>query len=315
MRYNMHILLETERRLPELDRKPEMAKRSSYSAMGQGRHDYEPSYGFSPVWQFGAGLHCHDFYELYIHLQGAKYYCIDESVYEIEPNQLMIVPPFTMHGHIGAHTPVNYERAFLYITPALLKSVGANVMDLNGFLSKCGSRRQYRYLMTSEDAQCCTALIKEMMFGLNDATPMGRFANYSKMLNFLQIICNTVQLSSSEAQPVVVNEPMQEVLTYINDHFTQPLKLETLARQFGISVSYLSHEFGKYTGRSVYDYILYRRVLQAKEMISSGMNLNETAYRCGFGDYSSFLRCFKKMSGMSPNAYRKMAKNLQEKSK
>lgn len=60
--------------------------------------------------------------------------------------------------------------------------------------------------------------------------------------------------------------------------------------------------------RSVYDYILYRRVLQAKEMIHSCMNLNETAYRCGFSDYSSFLRSFKKMTGMSPNAYRKMAK-------
>lgn len=291
--------------------KEEMTKRSSYSAMGQGRYDYEPTYAFSPVWQFGAGLHCHDFYELYIHLNGAKYYCIDENVYQIEPNQLMIVPPFTMHGHIGSHTPVNYERAFLYITPSLLKSAGANVMDLDSFLSKCGSRKQYQHLMSAEDAQNCTFLIKEMMAGLNDTTPMGRFSNYSKMLSFLQIVCNTVQLSSSEAQPVVVNEPMQEVLSYINEHFTQPLKLENLAHQFGISVSYLSHEFGKYTGRSVYDYILYRRVLQAKEMINSGVNLNETAYRCGFGDYSSFLRCFKKMSGMSPNAYRKMTNNLQ----
>lgn len=295
-----------------MDKKPVMAKRSSYSAMGNGRYDYEPSYAFSPVWQFGAGLHCHDFYEIYIHLQGAKYYCIDESVYPIEPNQLMIVPPFTMHGHIGTHTPVNYERAFLYVTPAFLKNIGTNIMDLDGFLRKCGSRRQYQYLLTSEDAQCCTALLKEMKAGLDDNSPMGRLANYSKLLSFLQIVCNTVQRSSSEVMPVIVNEPMQEVLSYVNDHFMQPLKLETLARRFGISVSYLAHEFGKYTGRSVYDYILYRRVLQAKEMISSGVNLNETAYRCGFGDYSSFLRCFKKMAGMTPKAYRKMSMTLEE---
>lgn len=222
----------------------------------------------------------------------------------------MIVPPFTMHGHIGTHTPVNYERAFLYITPAFLKNIGANIMDLDGFLRKCGCRRQYQYLLTSEDVQCCSALLKEMKAGLDDNSPMGRLANYSKLLSFLQIVCNTVQRSSSEALPVIVNEPMQEVLSYVNDHFMQPLKLETLAKRFGISVSYLAHEFGKYTGRSVYDYILYRRVLQAKEMISSGVNLNETAYRCGFGDYSSFLRCFKKMAGMTPKAYRKLSMKL-----
>lgn len=185
-------------------------------------------------------------------------------------------------------------------------------MDLDGFLRKCGSRRQYQHLLTSEDAQCCTALLKEMKAGLDDNSPMGRLANYSKLLSFLQIVCNTVQRSSSEVMPVIVNEPMQEVLSYVNDHFMQPLKLETLARRFGISVSYLAHKFGKYTGRSVYDYIPYRRVLQAKEMISSGVNLNETAYRCGFGDYSSFLRCFKKMAGMTPKAYRKLSMTLEE---
>ena len=131
------------------------------------------------------------------------------------------------------------------------------------------------------------------------------------MLNFLQIICQNVQRSARETKPVIVNRAMQEVLSYIDEHFTQPHRLETIARRFGVSVSYLSHEFVKYTGRSVYDYILNRRVLQAKEMIYSGVLLNEVAYRCGFSDYSSFLRCFKKMSGMSPNAYRKMIKQNQ----
>ena len=51
--------------------------------------------------------------------------------------------------------------------------------------------------------------------------------------------------------------------------------------------------------------MLYRRVLLSKEMINSGIPLNEVAFQCGFNDYSSFLRAFTKIAGASPSAYRK----------
>ena len=83
------------------------------------------------------------------------------------------------------------------------------------------------------------------------------------------------------------------------------MKLEDIARRFAISVSYLSHEFTSYAGRSVYEYILYRRVQLAKENLLTDMSLSEVADRSGFGDYSGFLRSFRRMTGMAPNAYRK----------
>lgn len=97
---------------------------SIYSPMSSGSHDFEPFYAFDSIWNFEPGLHCHDFYELYLHIRGAKYYCIDHQVYPLENNQLIIVPPFTLHGHIGTIAPRDYERAFLYISPAALKKAG-----------------------------------------------------------------------------------------------------------------------------------------------------------------------------------------------
>jgi AraC-like DNA-binding protein len=46
--------------------------------------------------------------------------------------------------------------------------------------------------------------------------------------------------------------------------------------------------------------------MQAKALISSACPLSEVAFQCGFNDYSSFLRVFSKMAGMSPSAYRKL---------
>jgi len=73
---------------------------------------------------------------------------------------------------------------------------------------------------------------------------------------------------------------------------------------FHVSESSLAHKFKEYVNKSIYDYILYRRIIKAKELMSSDLTLTEIAYRCGFSDYSNFLRIFKKYTNESPRKYR-----------
>lgn len=291
-----------------MSKEQEMLLKSAYASMAPDRQDYDACYAYHAEWNL-SNLHCHDFYELYIHISGAKFYCIDNNVYPMEPFQLMVVPPFCMHGLIGDSAPENYERAFLYISRSMLRSCGGGYLDLESFFNKYNSGGQYQFPLSEADALTCKQLISELMQDLRTGSSVKRFANYTKVMHFLQIVTQAMRGTKEIVTPVVVNEAMHEILSYINDHFTQPLKLDALARQFGVSMSFLSHEFVKYTGRSVYDYILYRRVLLAKAMITSNHSLNEVAYQCGFNDYSSFLRIFRKMVGMSPSAYRKSNPN------
>lgn len=291
-----------------MSKEQELLLKSAYASMAPDRHDYDACYAYHAEWNL-SNLHCHDFYELYIHISGAKFYCIDNNVYPMEPYQLMVVPPFCMHGLIGDSAPVHYERAFLYITRSMLRNCGGGYLDLESFFNKYNSTGQYQFLLSEADAMTCKQLIRELSEDMRTSSTVKTFANYTKVQHFLQIVTQTMRGTKEIVAPVVVNEAMHEILSYINDHFTQPLKLDALARQFGVSMSFLSHEFVKYTGRSVYDYILYRRVLLAKAMITSNRSLNEVAYQCGFNDYSSFLRIFRKMVGMSPSAYRKSNPN------
>ena len=278
--------------------------RTAYSAMGYGRSDYEACYAYSTEWGLN-GLHCHDFYEIYIHYRGAKFYCMDNQVYPLTSCDMMIIPPFRLHGLIGDHVTQDYERCFLYISPAMLKSCGAGLMDLDHFFRQHSQNGQYHFHLSDEEGHQCKDLIAGLMQIQSGTSAMERFSSFTKLVQFLNIVCEVMNRSDKATEPIVVNEAMQDVLAYINEHYTTPVKLDTIARQFGVSVSFLSHEFVKYTGRSVYDYVLYRRVLLAKELIASGRPLNEVAYQCGFNDYSSFLRSFTKMTGQSPSAYRK----------
>ena len=282
---------------------------SLFEGMNNLRYDYDVCYAYDQKWEL-YGLHCHDFYELYIHFGGAKFYSVNNAVYPLKPDQLIVIPPFCMHGILGESAPTNYERAFVYMMPSTLRACGGGYIDLEQFMLKYVQGEKYIFQLSHEDAMACKGLLQEAAKNLQSTSSMVRYDNYVKVITFLSTICNTMNRSEALAEPVSGNGVIHNVLSYINDHFTLPLKLEGLARQFGVSVSFLSHEFVKYTGRSVYDYILHRRVMKAKSLISSACPLNEVSYQCGFNDYSSFLRIFSKMAGMSPSAYRKLKMNV-----
>jgi len=67
-----------------------------------------------------------------------------------------------------------------------------------------------------------------------------------------------------------------------------------------VSKYHLSHEFSSIVGTSVYRYIMLKRLLIAKQMLSSGISPGAVCINCGFGDYANFFRAFKAQYGISP---------------
>ena len=72
-----------------------------------------------------------------------------------------------------------------------------------------------------------------------------------------------------------------------------------------ISVSTLSHTFKEETGFSPYDYILHRRLEQAKMLLwTSDLTVGEIAYSIGFQSPAHFIKLFKKQNQITPSAFR-----------
>lgn len=275
-----------------------------YSAMGNGRCDYEGFYGITENMRY-YGLHCHDFYECYIHLQGAKYFGFENEIYLLEPNQLILIPPFHMHGLMTEDSLIYYERTYLYISGDILQQLGMQMLDLVGMLTENAKNQHFIFNLSQIQARTCANLMQEVQKNNQQRSSWDRFADFSNILPFLRIIFETMQ-NSAHVQPTVSIQPvMQEILRYINEHFTEPMTLKDLSRFFGVSMSTLSHDFFRYIHHSVYDYILYRRVMYAKQLMLEDDRLSDICYRCGFRNYSNFLRAFQKISGVSPNEYRK----------
>ena len=261
--------------------------------------------------------HCHDYYELYIHIRGGEYMGVDNRLFQLKPNQVFILPPFCMHGLSCTKEMRNYERSYLNLSPEVMRVLSCGQIDLDQFFRSHTSGSVCTYQLTDQDASQYVAWIRRIRDNQvkhadeNDA--FHRFENYTLLMNILNLLCRTMRRTEPVEGEFFGNSVIQEVLEYINNHYTQPIRIENLARSFGVSVSWLSHEFTRFTNRSVYDYVLYRRVMLARQQMLGDASLNDIAYQCGFNDYSNFLRSFTKIAGVSPSRYRKELRQYSKK--
>ena len=90
------------------------------------------------------------------------------------------------------------------------------------------------------------------------------------------------------------NSRVLDILQYINENLDGELDIDTLAGRFYISRYYMMRLFKQETGYTLGQYISQKRLLLAKELILSGVPGTQACYDCGFKDYSTFSRAYKK---------------------
>ena len=96
------------------------------------------------------------------------------------------------------------------------------------------------------------------------------------------------------------NERIVEILRYIDEHLSEDLDAEIIARAFFISKYHMMRLFRRETGTTVHLYITQKRLVKARELMDSGMRATEACYRSGFRSYSSFTRAYSKYFGTTP---------------
>ena len=92
---------------------------------------------------------------------------------------------------------------------------------------------------------------------------------------------------------------------YINNHFSEKIKIQELARHIGISRSYLVKLVRQETGMSPQEYLITVRMRRAADLLSrSNDPIFAIASECGYDDALAFSRVFKSKFGQNPSDYR-----------
>ena len=99
---------------------------------------------------------------------------------------------------------------------------------------------------------------------------------------------------------------LTQILLYCDRHYTQKFSVQELARQSGLSASYLSHWFKSETGISLQEHICQLRMEHACRLIAqTEQSLSDICFASGFSDYRYFNREFQQQYHCSARQFRR----------
>ena len=248
-------------------------------------------------------VHIHKYYEVLYVEKGSISYLIDDEEYIINPGDLILIPPHTEHRLLKFTTDISSRYILLFSEKFLNKYSTHNTKLLKVF-ERATEEKKYILSILEKDKFTLEKLLKNTS---NIMLSEGYGLDIEYISKFLKtiIIINGISIEKSDELPHNNSAIVNKITKFITLNIANKILIEDIANHLALSVSRVSHIFKEETGISILKYINKRRLYLAKEFIRSGETFIEVASKCGFQDYTSFFRTFKKEYGITPGEYSK----------
>lgn len=247
-------------------------------------------------------LHHHDFYEIYFFQSGNVQYNIESRSYLLTPGDVLLISPNELHQPVFVDKAASYERVVLQVNKDFLRQISTADGDLTDCFNTEFRSHTNRLRPSGNLRQLLNYQLEQLLKEWQSGDYLGEINALCYMVQVL-VLLNRLSMQQSRLPEPVGDSAVYSVLNYINAHYHEDLTLDMLSNQFFISKYHLSREFGRLTGTSVHRYIIQKRLVKAKQLMSDGASSSEVYQQCGFGDYSNFYRAFKAEYQMSPKEF------------
>lgn len=247
--------------------------------------------------------HYHEFDKLVLQLGGRAAYHIEGRRYPLQPMDVLLVSRGVIH--LPAVDPGEvYERMVLWISRDFLARFSGEEADLSACFTRAAERGVHLFRPRGEDRGRYRDLFGRVEeAGSEDAFGARLLADTCVLQ--LMVALNRDFPAAEAAEGAYRFDPkMEEVTHYIRDHLGDELTIDRLSGVFYLSRYYLMHRFKEVYGCTVHQYIRQKRLQQAAGQIRRGVPILKAAEDAGFGDYSVFLRAFRRAYGRSPRDWK-----------
>ena len=232
--------------------------------------------------------HLHTQMELLYLFEGQAVLTVGRQPQPMTPGDLCVCFPGVIHGYQSSEQ----ARALMLIFPPDMCSEFSALLER----ARPSDPLLRRSQLPPDIALCMEQLLLESRGGFNSRVLQG----------YLQVVlARILPLLPLVSRESGSGDTVYEILEYLSRHFTEPLTLEQLSRDLGVSHSCLSHTFSERIGIHFRTYLNTLRADRACLLLrSTGRSIGDIAYDCGFDTVRTFNRVFTHLYGQTPSAYR-----------
>ena len=237
-------------------------------------------------------LHYHPYPEIYLFVNGVADFYIEGAIYNLEPYDIMLVPPYMLHQPYPQFN-TTFERYFLNIFPGFYDKLGCpeykNIFsNLDNFRYKIPARvvKKTNYINVLNDIRSYSDNFKNM------DQPIIKY-KVGELLHILNSIENFEIFNTQ-------NPVIQEIIDFIDKNYATIANLDEIVRRFNYTKSHLCVLFKEKTGMTIVHYLTLRRIEAVKHLHTKGKSLSTACLEAGFGTYGNFAYNYKKIFGKAP---------------
>lgn len=247
-----------------------------------------------PCHKYGPAVR--NFYLIHYILDGEGEYFSNNNCYKLRKGQGFLIEP-------------DYQTVYTSdaVNPWTYVWVGFSGKKAKDILNNIGICQDFP-IFTCTDDQHPEKYIEDMLQH-NNASHDEQYRQMAMLYLFFSCLAKANKEHTGERPKD--NVYVMHAIRYIQNHYSEPLQIEELARYVGLNRSYLSTLFKKHTGLSPIKYLQTFRMTKAAHLLSmTQLSIASIAFSCGYQEPESFHKIFRQTTGLSPSKYR-----IQEQSK
>ncbi len=249
-------------------------------------------------------IHMHDYFQIYFMVGGKLIHHLESRKALLSVGDLFILPPNIPH-----FIELAEEKGQFYFVSFTMdffqKSANKRILDFLTFLQR--ERKEDvepQISLSYEDSVFIQTLLERILKEFSGDKPDKQEIVKEAMcvvLSLLARVCFEKEesaLISKENKRIVMH-----CIEYIKEHFDEEITLSDMAKCSAMSKGYFCTIFNSIVGMPFKEYLNRYRIEKAAELISSGEKVSVAANLCGYSEFSTFYRNFKKYGHISPSEF------------
>ncbi len=244
--------------------------------------------------------HYHEFDKIIFFLSGDVEYTIEGKTYLCSKKDFIFVPSGTLHKVKNSKNQL-YRRIVIYLDPDFLRG------ETHADLRKCFHETRNTGSSVLHFTEEITSQLQSLLVQFREESNKKQFG--ANLLLRTVIYQFMIQINRAVLHEEVIylpklheNNKISMIFDYIHQNLKGDLSAEKIADSLFLSKSYLMHLFKEETGETLASYITAKRLSYARELILKGVPVTQACYECGYKEYSTFLRAYRKKYTETPKA-------------